>query len=605
MRGMRLIGFLLALGVYLGHNPEAKAANDIGLVDEGDRSQIKLLPHQIKPIDYLFKHKEIKGLLINHQMGSGKTFLAIGFAEKYPSSPTVVIAPRFIGGHWQSQLKLFGVKNMARYEFVSYHDAPTKLKGRDLSNTIVILDEAHNLVRWLKSPDQEIGKRYSDLYVQLKSSKKIMALTGTPIYNDEYDLAYVFNLLTPKDNMPFNEEEFRLEYSSIKPWTSWGRGHMSESLILGGSAGIIVPFALAGVFGNPLAMLAIPFIAPIFPLVNYAFMPLQKHPLRSLSVGKFKSLTSKYVSFYEIEKEDLSQYPAKNLYIKEVSYNPYQFDFFLDFVENSLPEKDLLRVLAEGEVKYPHDYVRLNSSATQDRIRNSVGSGREIGNMSFVDEDGKVIDPPKFAEVVKLIKGAGVPSTVVYSSYYHNGIEPFAAYLDKNGLKGRYAILRPDDSIAQQALTIKNYNDGSVKLLLLHPEITEGISLKGTRQFHMLEPVLNSTIFNQIVARGVRYQSHAHLPADQRYVDVYLWKTVINNWNPMITKLKKDNWRRRYSELSDWSLWGQGLTQIDKNADRKAYSPDTYAFIKLESLNENIESFKDILREYSIEKQGA
>jgi hypothetical protein len=597
MRAFYWFAFILFTGAHGAH-----AAQDLGLVDEGDRAQIKLLPHQLKPINYLYTHQNIKGLLINHQMGTGKTFLAIGFAEKYPAAPVVVIAPRFIGGHWQAQLKLFGVKNISRYEFISYHDAPAKLSGRNLSNTIVILDEAHNLVRWIKSPEQEIGKRYSDLYIQLKQSKKILALTGTPIYNDEYDLAYVFNLLTPADSMPYNEEEFRLEYSSIKPWTSWGRGHMSESLILGGSAAIVLPFALAGIFGSPLALVSIPFVAPIFPLINYAFMPLQKHPLRSLSVNKFKSLTSRFVSFYEIEKEDLTQYPKKNLYVKEIDYNPYQFDFFLDFVENSLPEKDLLRILAESEVKYREDYVRLNSSAIQDRIRNAVGSGREIGNLSFVDDEGKVVEPAKFSEIVKLIKEGNIPSTVVYSSYYHNGILPFAAFLEKHGLKSKYAILRPDDSIDAQTRTIANYNEGKTKILLLHPEITEGISLKGTRQFHILEPVLNSTIFNQIVARAVRYQSHAHLPEAERYVDAYLWKAVINNWKPMITKLKKDNWRRRYSELSDWSLWGQGLTQIDKNADRKAYSPDTYAFIKLESLNENIESFRDILREYSIEK---
>ena len=44
-------------------------------------NKIKYRPHQIIPINYLIK-KENRGLIINHYMGSGKTLLGLGFANK-------------------------------------------------------------------------------------------------------------------------------------------------------------------------------------------------------------------------------------------------------------------------------------------------------------------------------------------------------------------------------------------------------------------------------------------------------------------------------------------------------------------------------------------
>src|SRR5437762_2733650 len=51
---------------------------------------IKLLNHQLVPIDYMLKNPDIKGLLVNHYMGTGKTSLGIGFAESFPEHPVII-----------------------------------------------------------------------------------------------------------------------------------------------------------------------------------------------------------------------------------------------------------------------------------------------------------------------------------------------------------------------------------------------------------------------------------------------------------------------------------------------------------------------------------
>lgn len=134
--------------------------------------KVQLLPHQLLPIKYLKEHPEQKGLLINHYMGTGKTFLAFGLGEAFPESQVIIIAPRFLEGHWRKQMGAYGVKSTRRYQFVSYNDAPRVLLKKNLKNTVLLLDECHNLVQLLHSLDSEQAKKYSELFMYLQTSKK-------------------------------------------------------------------------------------------------------------------------------------------------------------------------------------------------------------------------------------------------------------------------------------------------------------------------------------------------------------------------------------------------------------------------------------------------
>ena len=49
----------------------------------------------------------------------------------------------------------------------------------------------------------------------------------------------------------------------------------------------------------------------------------------------------------------------------------------------------------------------------------------------------------------------------------------------------------------------------------------EGIDLKGVSNIFILDPVWNYSKLQQIIGRGVRYNSHIHLPPKQRHVDIY------------------------------------------------------------------------------------
>ena len=49
----------------------------------------------------------------------------------------------------------------------------------------------------------------------------------------------------------------------------------------------------------------------------------------------------------------------------------------------------------------------------------------------------------------------------------------------------------------------------------------EGIDLKGVRSVVVLDPTWNDAGLQQVIGRAIRYKSHAHLPLEERKVNVY------------------------------------------------------------------------------------
>ena len=53
----------------------------------------------------------------------------------------------------------------------------------------------------------------------------------------------------------------------------------------------------------------------------------------------------------------------------------------------------------------------------------------------------------------------------------------------------------------------------------------EGLDIKGATQVILMEPSWYGAAEHQVIGRAVRYQSHSHLPPEQRYVNV--WRLVL------------------------------------------------------------------------------
>tara|TARA_X000001036_G_scaffold405183_2_gene413016 strand:- start:287 stop:2344 length:2058 start_codon:yes stop_codon:yes gene_type:complete len=67
----------------------------------------------------------------------------------------------------------------------------------------------------------------------------------------------------------------------------------------------------------------------------------------------------------------------------------------------------------------------------------------------------------------------------------------------------------------------------TVKVLLLSPMASTGVSLRHTNEIHLLEPFFSPYEEQQAVGRAIRFDSHSDLPQEQRRVDVVSWIGVL------------------------------------------------------------------------------
>ena len=562
-------------------------------------SDIQLLAHQLAPIDYLLKHPEQKGLLVNHYMGTGKTYLGLGFAQAFSSHPVIILAPRFIESNWKNSIDSYGVSDPERFTFISYDDAPSKLAHMDLSDHIILADEVHNLVKMMRTVDRQSNENFSEVYSNLRKAYKILALTGTPVYADESDVAFMLNLVSGKDLMPFNQESFRLQYTEIIPTRQFFRGYFSESNFMLFAGPIAFSLFSVALFGPLGVAVGLPLGLGMTIGTNLLF-DLNSFKLRRLNLEKMTPFFNKYLSYFKFDESTFKDFPASDMKTMEVPYNKYQYSFFLHLVEGDLPVSQLQRLLRNEKIHRSDEYVEINSSRLHDQIYSSVGAGRDIGNFEFSSSDGKLIESPKFLQIYDEMKRHN-EQTVMYSNYYQTGILSFEQFLKRQGYKEKYAIITPDLRAEAVNQIVTDYNNDKIRLLMLHPDVTEGISLKGTQYLHILEPMLNNTVLEQVIGRTRRFQSHSHLPKEKQIVHVRMWQSTSSKWNPDIGDLSRVNWFKRYREISYMSRWGVGVSQIDKNYHKKALNPEELSMIKLQTLEKNLKEIQNVLTLESIE----
>lgn len=560
---------------------------------------VELLEHQLLPIDYLLK-TDVHGLLINHYMGTGKTFLGIGFMQCFPDRPILVVAPRFLESQWMEEIDRYGVKNRERITFTSYDDFPQWLAKHDIKNYIVVADEVHNLVKKIRSLDAAENARYSNAYLELRKAYKVIGLTGTPVYGDESDLSYLINLVSGQDLLPYNQEAFRLAYTQVLPTRKFFRGYITENNTLMFGASYFLAIFMVGLLGPiwavaPGALLGIALTQGS----NWIF-DTNYFKFRVLDVEKMEPIMGRYISYFKFDDNHFKDFPAQEFVVKDVPYSKYQYSFFLRLVEGDLPVDQLQRLLKDEKIQKSDAEVALNSSLIHEQIYSTPGTGRDIGNFDFLDKENHLVEAPKFEAIYKELMEHN-EQTVLYSNYYETGILAFEKFLKRKNFDRAYGIIEPKMTPEAVRKVVSGYNNGELKFLMLHPDITEGISLKGTQYLHVLEPMLNGTALEQVIGRTRRFKSHSHLPKDKQLVHVTMWKSSSSTWDPDLGQVNRANWFRRYNELSYMSRWGIGIAQIDKNYHKKALNPEELSFMKMQTLEKNLQDMQKALTHKSIE----
>ena len=179
--------------------------------DKFNKGELTLQKHQEDFIKQ-FVFSQLRGAIIFHGVGSGKTLTAVVssyfYLTLYPNNKVIVVSPSALLYNFVNGMIQYGINVQdKRYEFLTYEKYVRKpIIARD---ALLIIDEAHNLRTEIVQQhiqDPETGdilettasknkRGYSLLKYGAFEAHKILLLTGTAFVNNIYDienlLAYV------------------------------------------------------------------------------------------------------------------------------------------------------------------------------------------------------------------------------------------------------------------------------------------------------------------------------------------------------------------------------------------------------------------------------
>lgn len=146
---------------------------------------MKLKEHQNRVLDKI-RNENIKGLILFHNLGSGKTITSIACCEAYAEKEKIVIVPASLQENYKKELDIMKA-DISKYKIYSYEMAA---KGKDdlCEGKIVVVDEAHRLRNAYSG-----SKGAYNIIKKLKQAFKILLLTATPIVNHPYDIVPLVN----------------------------------------------------------------------------------------------------------------------------------------------------------------------------------------------------------------------------------------------------------------------------------------------------------------------------------------------------------------------------------------------------------------------------
>jgi superfamily II DNA or RNA helicase len=552
-----------------------------------------LLKHQEEPIDHIInKCSKQKGIILYHHMGTGKTITALFFLLHFSkkTTKTLLICPDEIKVVWVDEIRKMGFPKNTIDQIVGFSKLQT-VEKMNLKDTVVVVDEAHNLVKWF----YENKNKIQPVIEKLQNCKKSLLLTGTPVYQDETDILFLINIVAGKDIVPYHEDQFRQKYFKTKVMKSivqgWGVKFFKfdyinryESILNG------VPVQLFERFIFPLLMLTVTtklnnktlvsitgkiqkllsfkdkvlitprignFISKIVMKSKkvseiFEMMPdlpsslvfalffqialgilsaiLKKtdktklHDFQQIDPKKFSKDIAPYLSYYAVPASP--EFPSVKEEICKVAYSDYQISLWLKANLHEFDEN-----LNVDSNKYIKNYNGVNEFKSQ---------GRMIGNLE------KESYPLKFKKVFEIMKEK---QAVIYSSFHEKGGKLFSKFLDESNYP--HVCITPSMSQSEISSILVKFKNKTIKCLILHYKFTEGISILGANQLHILEPLENFAKYDQLKARVVRYQSHVHLPKEEQKVTIYTWVVTMNSVrNELSVKMQfTKKWAKNYSMM--------------------------------------------------------
>ena len=457
----------------------------------------------------------------------------------------------------KSELKAI-LKN--RYDIFTYDRFAKYIKdnytNKIVENKVIIIDEAHNI----RSTNKKVKDTYLALTKCLKAgvNNRLILLSATPMYNEPRDILELLKLLIINDkrnnilndnkkifnnNKAFNIDDPNV-ISLIKKLSNTYISYLKGK----------TPFTFALKL-NP---------------SDSGIKVLEKAPIKDPSN---KLISKENLEWFKNIDEDIvisKLGQAQKILVDKLENLDINDDIDVeDDDDNDDKQNNNMKLLQPMNIVYD-TYIGIKGfynffSKTKETDPIELKYFEKHKDALMPDEEHLGKYSGKFLNVCNFIrKSNGI--VVIYSRFLLSGIIPIAICLehlgytregtnnilkDANIVKDppkyeginnpKYCILTSDkkeymgntkiDELIKIINSDSNYNGSKIKVILITPVASEGLSFYNTREIHLIEPWYHFNRSDQIVGRGIRNCRHNRLNIENRNVSVFMHASVNDDEN--------------------------------------------------------------------------
>ena len=552
------------------------------ICDRGKHPEFIPQKHQSEVLDYFLNKLEYKGLLLFHRLGSGKSCSSIMISdEMIKKSKTKKIFIMTPGSLRQNFIEEYCDKCGYKpkflkkyYTFITTNYAVGK-RIPDLNDSLVIIDEVHNLINGVKNKAQHPTLIYDKL---MKSDCKILALSGTPVYNYIWEWPLLGNLLKPNtftDLFRFGElstESFMKKFiidsnGNVKP--------KDPKMFAIKLRGIISYFPGTGGGYYPEVIYEDPILVQMSPNQedNYFALADWEHevrkkgpPSKSLLRKRPKEYYDKMEEYIMANKYIMSRYASNFYYPKRfVSKTPDSRDeihrvgivqkyvytptgkteyskkkIIDDLYNHEMEQLELQKQYNDDEKDYEKDEQISKDIIKKIKadVNKNVKIDHELQNIGWVDKSNfdnrRLVDlySRKFTAIISNIVLNWNAKHLVFSFYKTKaGINMIHALFKMCGIETR--IYSGDISDSKRKKILDQFNAENnrygqkIKALLVTEAGAEGINVLETQHMHIVESSTREMKIQQAIGRIVRFRSHmveGRKPMPKNEQVVHIWR---------------------------------------------------------------------------------
>ena len=448
----------------------------------------------------------------------------------------------------------------SRYDIFTYDRFAKYIKdnytNKIVENKVIIIDEAHNI----RSTNKKVKDTYLALTKCLKAgvNNRLILLSATPMYNEPRDILELLKLLIINDKRNNILNDNKKIFNNNKAFNIDDPNVIS---LIKKLSNTYISY-LKG--KNPFT-----FALKLNPS-DSGIKVLEKAPIKDPSN---KLISKENLQWFKNIDEDIvisKLGQAQKILVDKLENLDINDDIDIeDDDDNDDKQNNNMKLLQPMNIVYDTDigikgfYNFFSKTKETDPIELKYFEKYKDALMPDEEHLGKYSG--KFLNVCNFIrKSNGI--VVIYSRFLLSGIIPIAICLEHLGytregtnniLKNanivkdppkyeginnpKYCILTSDkkeymgntkiDELIKIINNDTNYNGSKIKVILITPVASEGLSFYNTREIHLIEPWYHFNRSDQIVGRGIRNCRHNKLNIENRNVSVFMHASVNDDEN--------------------------------------------------------------------------